>query len=884
MNALFTAGNLITLAISILAIVMVRYMDRQNRSVDLAREYGKRLKEDIAAFAEEKAGEVKDQAIILDVQKSAVKEALNRLTEANAGLAKETGVIMQRLEEVGRIGERISAYDKSMAELIRMSGRVEENMGRLREESALMETTAKKISELKVLSEKLERDMSTLELRFERENTAALEKTTEALIAQVESSVDDLRSETGRVERQVEEHRAAVDRIETDRKLSLERDIGIINKVLGEATERAETRAGKLEEEALVKYREESLARIHHFQETVEEKFREYHENAKTRISEIQTLVHSCKNEWKNDHAQLETRQRDFHEQLSAEQREYRETWQRDLEALDALALSQRKQWENAAAKTEAHLIELGQELDAKTSEAEERILKEIEGRLAEYRNDQTDQWKRYDALAEDALRLDSQLRQVMETSEARIRRDFTLFEEEQQQEHGRVSAALAEKENALKAQMTALEEEFNLLKKRAYDNVSENLDIFEDKFFEDLKNRSTNIDSRLGEWHTNFERKLIALNEESETERHTMEVSFKEETNRRIEEQRERILSELEHLKRETDAFKDKTHNDMDGIESRVSGLSSGTDDVRRELKEFSSQTRLFEQTDELKINLERSIETLRAERSRVEERRDEVAQMEAEFIKIRRLEDEVNAKMTRFLTEKNHLDAMEKDFDRLIQTSLRVEERLKEVTGADDTLQNIQVSLRKLEDAVVAAEDKYQRIESKNRILEETNRGIEKNYEMMEETEKALRKFRENIDQAENELDSFRPSIEELAAASEKARDTKEKLELLDTNLAAIENRIEKMQTAREWLARTETRFEELNREAQGELKLLETVLKDESRKNPEAGKGAPPISVRETVIRLRRQGWETEAIARNLKISRGEVELILEMGSRD
>ncbi|MDR2073381.1 MAG: hypothetical protein LBP60_08120, partial [Spirochaetaceae bacterium] len=335
--------------------------------------------------------------------------------------------------------------------------------------------------------------------------------------------------------------------------------------------------------------------------------------------------------------------------------------------------------------------------------------------------------------------------------------------------------------------------------------------------------------------------------------------------------------------LKRNTGTFEEQIQNGMDEIEGRISRLSSNAEEIRRELREFSTQSKLFEKTDELKTSLERSIETLKGDMAGIEERRMEAAQLETEFIKIRRLEDEVNAKMTRFLTEKNHLDIMERDFTRLIQTSQKVEEKLKEVYTADDTLQGIQVSLRKLEDAIAVADDKYQRIEKKNQILEETHTSIERNFQILEETEVAIRKCRENIDKAEAELDSFRPAIDELAAAHEKARLTTEKLGVLDTGLTIIEERIEKMQTAREWLARAETRFEELNKEAQEELKLLEAVLKEENKKSG-SGKGAPAIAVRDNVIRLRRQGWGTEEIARNLNVSRSEVELIIELGLKD
>jgi len=506
-----------------------------------------------------------------------------------------------------------------------------------------------------------------------------------------------------------------------------------------------------------------------------------------------------------------------------------------------------------------------------------------VQQRLEGYREGEAAHWKRLEDIADEAKKHDEQLRLAMEDAETRVRRDFSLFEQEQEQERKRIAAAIVESAESFKADMAALEQELNNLKDRAYDNVSEKLQVFEDEFFKDISQRTTDVDRRLAEYHSHLDQKLVSLSEEAEEERRSMELSYKDEMTARIGEQSVRILSDLERLQLQASAFEEKIQSGMDETQSRISVLSGNVEEVRRGLKDFTEQTRLFEKTDELKLNLERSMETLKAELAGIEERRAEAARLETEFIKVRRLEDDINNKMTRFLTEKSRLDLMEKDFDRLIQTSLRVEERLREVTDADDTLQNIQVTLRKLEDAITAAEDKYQRVESKNKVLEETNRGIEQNFKILEETELALRKCRENIDRTEEELDSFRPSIEDLAAASEKARLTGEKLESLDTNLAAIEDRIEKMQAAREWLARAETRFEELKKEADKELNLLEAVLKDESKKAG-SSKGAPPPSVRENVIILTRKGWKSEEIARALKISRSEVELIISMGPMD
>jgi DNA-binding NarL/FixJ family response regulator len=89
--------------------------------------------------------------------------------------------------------------------------------------------------------------------------------------------------------------------------------------------------------------------------------------------------------------------------------------------------------------------------------------------------------------------------------------------------------------------------------------------------------------------------------------------------------------------------------------------------------------------------------------------------------------------------------------------------------------------------------------------------------------------------------------------------------------------------MQTAREWIARAETRLGELNKEIQDKFKLMEAVLKDNSSPSPLRDRGAPPVGMRENVVKLARQGWTAKEIAANLKLSVGEVELILELAPR-
>jgi DNA repair exonuclease SbcCD ATPase subunit len=1051
----FTVGNLLTLGICALAIILLRYLDRHNRSVDLARNYGKQLKEEIAAFADEKAAAVRDYGVELDVKKSAAKEVLNRLTVTEEDLA-------EKADAVNRIGERIGAYDKALEELVCMTSRVEENLGRLRDESVFAEQVGKKINEAKAHLGDLEKDIGAIELRFERENSAFLENTAESMVAAVRSTVSDLQAAAETVERQVEDHRAAIDRVEDERKAHLARDVEIINQTLKEALERAGQRANKLEEAALVKLKEDALERVKRFHEAVEEKLRDFKENTRAKAAEIQELLKANKEE----------------------QRTFQAEWKRDVEALDALALSQRTQWNAAAEETENRLAKLGDDLARKASEAEQRILREAEEKMAEYRELQARQWERFESMAGEAEKLDRQLRLVIEDSEAKARQDFARFEEEQRQARENQARVFAESADAVRADMAELERELDGLKTKAYENVSEKIQVFEDEFFADLAKRAQDLTRKVDDWQSEFDLRIQGVGERAQAERGDLELSFTAElraglerlkaeagafeegiragmagTDRSLAELQEQLKADLEDARlqaentvqaelgryslemeervkqnqrdmedwqnrfsaslrgaenasaaalkeaetainarldshsletteridaartefedrqdqfddslRKTEAaisaelerhaleiterldktqaefddwrnkfgaaFEkteavinaeleryaletteriDKTRTEFDDWQdkfrrnfadtekavedagNRIKDLAAETSgsvdrlkgeigEIREGIRDFSSQTRLFEKADELRLDLERRIEDLKGELKGLDQRRTEAAQIEAQCVTARRLGDEVNAKMNRFLSEKHHLDVMESDFNRLISTSQAVEEKLRLVTTSDDILQGMQVQLRKLDEAMKESEERFRRLERKNQVLDEASAGIDRNFSLLEETDTALKRFSEQIDKSSGELDALAPAITELSEASGRAKEAEEKLERLDENLEKIEKRIEDMQVARDWLARAETRFEDINKQVQEHVKLFGALLKDEGKVPRTSVKGAPSIAARDNAIKLARQGWKVDEIATALKMSKGEVELILEMGLKE
>ncbi|MDR0878445.1 MAG: hypothetical protein LBN21_10360 [Treponema sp.] len=955
----FTVGNLITLGIVALALILYRQLDRNNRTLDKLRKYADKLKDELASFAAEKGTAVKNFGIDLEVEQKSARELMKRLQ----ALTEEE--LAKKAQAIAKIDEKITAYGSSLAELDKMTARVQENLNRIRDESAFVENTGKRVGEVKDKLAEIEKDLGGLKIRFERENAESLENASEAVIAAVKSTVSDLGAQAETIERQVEDHRAAVNKIEQTRAASLARDMDIINKTLKEAVERAGNRADKMEEAALVKLRDQAQDRVNRLQAAWEDKLKASQETVKTRLQNIQDLLKASRDEYKTEHSEIEARQK-----------QYRDEWKKDVQELSSLAKKQSEEWAGLSRETEQKILEAGS------------------ARLEEYQQAQAEQFKQLDTLANDALALDGELRLSMQETVNRVNADFTRFADESGRARESVSAEFGARVKALKAEMDGVEQGLSALKNQAYENVSEKLKLFEDDFFTDLGKRSSEIDRRIAEWHDSLEARLTELAEEGRTERQKAETGFNEDLKQNLAEQGDKLITELERLKTEASAFEEGIRDEMRAAdESRVSfqeqldrdleearsaaetsvkaeigkykvsmsetlkknqrdleeqlrentaviesknselhtmmettrrnvddwqgasaaqirDLDASMEEARRRIRELamendertaqirtavddlkrdlSAQTKLFDKADELKLELERRIEDLSGDLDRLEQQKNEAAQLENQFVRIKRLEDDVNAKMTRFLSEKHRIEVMEADFNRLLQTSAAVEEKLVQVSSSDDVLQGIQLQIRRLDDAIGETEEKYQRIERKNQVLEETNDSIAHNFKALQESEKIAGKLSDDVSRISGETESLRISIESLADESEKARETAEKLSTLDESLSYIEKRIREMQVAREWLAGAESRMVELDKQIQDQLRLTGSVLKREGGKTPPRATGkddhALPPGDRENIIKLRRQGWTVDELAKTFNISKGEVELILEVAPKD
>lgn len=365
---------------------------------------------------------------------------------------------------------------------------------------------------------------------------------------------------------------------------------------------------------------------------------------------------------------------------------------------------------------------------------------------------------------------------------------------------------------------------------------------------------------------------------------------SMLEETAQKIREQNMEADQKMRELKAQAQEIRDQTEATQEKMRLKMqtdaNAINLTMDDVDKRLKSFVQQTQLFDKADELKNDLESKLEALKTEITRVESFRQVANDLEQEFTKIRRMEDEVSQKLNKFGAEKKRIEIIEGDFNTLLTMSTNMEQKIADLRNSNDDLQELQLEIRRYQDSITDIAGRYDRLEKKNDLLEQTMASIDRSFENLQQIEKRIAACDLEAKKLPEQVADIKKTVDKLLDGNTRVNEAVERLASLDVILKDTETRIGEMQKAREWLARTETRMNEISKEAQEQVKIMGDLIKNEPQRGgaskPRGEEGAPSIAQRDTVVKLAKSGWGVDEIASRMHISRGEVELILELNT--
>ncbi|NOY07924.1 MAG: hypothetical protein GXP33_03675 [Spirochaetes bacterium] len=457
-------------------------------------------------------------------------------------------------------------------------------------------------------------------------------------------------------------------------------------------------------------------------------------------------------------------------------------------------------------------------------------------------------------------------------------REDVTVWQSKILQEMNESKAGLTEKVESFKEDVNSTIENI----KTEFTSQRDDLIVSTNEERLNLKNELGDISERIVHLKGELDKKTESSMSDLKKSLEGFEISFRRKINDfngEVDRKVKDFKLLLNDVREKTEAMQQKLFGK---VEENYKILSVNLTGIERRLKDFTSQTKIFERADNLKLALTADIEGLKSEIAHLKARKREIDEIETQVGRTRKVSEEVSIKFNRFLNEKRRIEAMEGDFKKLLNISKDIDVKLENVTMSHDTLQEIQARIRSLEELEKVVESRFNRLENKKEIIESTIDGVDKNFERLEELEKAIKNNKDGLSEFTENLEELKTELEVLAENKDKADAVVEMIGSIDGILGDLVKRMDKMQKAREWLAKTETRLEDIGRQAQEQVRLLESLIKEEV-KDKKAERGAPPLDKRETVVKLSHQGWSVPEIAKATRLSRGEVELILEIAPK-
>ncbi len=428
---------------------------------------------------------------------------------------------------------------------------------------------------------------------------------------------------------------------------------------------------------------------------------------------------------------------------------------------------------------------------------------------------------------------------------------------------------ALQERLAGLDSTAASVEGRLRHVEDTAEKALSDKLTDFEQNFVAELRKRSEDLEGRHLGWQAEMDQRIGRLQAEGSARTDEAAADLARALHDRMDDLQRRSSAEIERTSAAVDGFDTK-------ITQRLTALDAELTEMAGRLAIFTDQTPLLERADRMREHLER----LDKRYADVQRQRHAVAEMEMELNRATKLGEEVSVRLARLSADRHRVESMERDFQRLLAIAEDMDISLTTVETGRQAAQDVQAKLQKLGELADAVDARYQQLSHKHETAEATSSGVDRNFELLNQLDEQVIGLRPDVLKLAAGLAELQSRVDALANNKESADAVIRSLDGVDGLLGDLQSRTERLMTAREWLARAETRLEQIGQQARASVRELESLAGSRSDGNDGGGGSRPAVENRETVSKLAGQGWSIPEIARATKLSRGEVELILEV----
>ena len=179
--------NLLPLLASVTLILVFRYLDKDNRSIEGAKRYIDNAKSQFDKYFQDNSKKIQDAEIELETKQSVAIAAIKRLESIQEEVVTKADSFQGNIDSISTMEKQLSQYSEVLNDLIEMTANVEENLQRLQTESRFLDKTTKKITSQKSLLDSLENRIPNIISDFKNENLAQLNQVSKDLQEKLQS-------------------------------------------------------------------------------------------------------------------------------------------------------------------------------------------------------------------------------------------------------------------------------------------------------------------------------------------------------------------------------------------------------------------------------------------------------------------------------------------------------------------------------------------------------------------------------------------------------------------------------------------------------------------------------------------------------------------------
>lgn len=308
---------------------------------------------------------------------------------------------------------------------------------------------------------------------------------------------------------------------------------------------------------------------------------------------------------------------------------------------------------------------------------------------------------------------------------------------------------------------------------------------------------------------------------------------------------------------------------------------------EIDMEIKKFEKSTGLFDKANNMKEKLTNDIKEIKESIASIKSDRNDIIEVEKKMLNIGNIYSITEEKYSKLLGDKKKIDNISLVVNELKQITDDIENKMETIKGA-------KVALSNLENKIDSTTEKFKKIETYIEELdnkEDKITGSIQSIDGLDSITDSLNKKINSLEKKFDDLDFKRSTFEKsfksfekdaaiLTKSEMKIGEVVDKFNQMDLLVEDLETRTEYINKMREWLVKAETNIENLNVDTDKRIKLIESLLSKASQSPGIQNKLKDDNSKKEVVLQLSAQGWSIDDIAKNLSLSVGEVELILDL----